>query len=54
MAAVSTTGMNGRGRRVSCTVALAVAGAFAAVSVGWVLALSMIKDSGNNDDQDEP
>ncbi|MGW7409590.1 serine/threonine-protein kinase [Streptomyces sp. NPDC054833] len=34
VAAVSTPGEGGRGRRVSCTVALAVAGALAAVTVG--------------------
>ncbi|MFC9848390.1 serine/threonine-protein kinase [Streptomyces sp. NPDC060223] len=34
VAAVSATGENGRGRRLSCTVALAVAGALAAVTVG--------------------
>jgi hypothetical protein len=34
VAAVSATGENGRGRRLSCTVALAVAGALAGVTVG--------------------
>ncbi|MEV7344077.1 protein kinase [Streptomyces sp. NPDC093544] len=34
VAAISATGVNGRGRRLSCTVALAVAGALAAVTVG--------------------
>ncbi|UJA09751.1 serine/threonine protein kinase [Streptomyces collinus] len=34
VAAASTPGESGRGRRVSCTVALAVAGALAAVTVG--------------------
>ncbi|MFC9156313.1 serine/threonine-protein kinase [Streptomyces bauhiniae] len=34
LAATSTPGERGRGRRVSCTVALAVAGALAAVSLG--------------------
>ncbi|WP_371601042.1 serine/threonine-protein kinase [Streptomyces sp. NBC_00564] len=34
VAATSATGVNGRGRRLSCTVALAVAGALAAVTVG--------------------
>ncbi|MEU0039888.1 serine/threonine-protein kinase [Streptomyces sp. NPDC006333] len=34
LAATSASGTNGRGRRVSCTVALAVAGALAAVTVG--------------------
>ncbi|MFE9097887.1 protein kinase [Streptomyces sp. NPDC007264] len=34
VAATSAPGANGRGRRVSCTVALAVAGALAAVTVG--------------------
>jgi hypothetical protein len=34
VAATSVSGANGRGRRLSCTVALAVAGALAAVTVG--------------------
>ncbi|MCX4972310.1 serine/threonine-protein kinase [Streptomyces sp. NBC_00620] len=34
VAATSAAGVNGRGRRLSCTVALAVAGALAAVTVG--------------------
>ncbi|MFD8566567.1 protein kinase [Streptomyces sp. NPDC059639] len=38
---------NGRGRRVSCSVALAVAGALAAVTVGGVLVLNMLPDSGD-------
>ncbi|MFD6432698.1 serine/threonine-protein kinase [Streptomyces venezuelae] len=37
-------GPNGRGRRVSCTVALAVAGALAAVTVGSVFVLGMLRD----------
>lgn len=36
-------GANGRGRKVSCTVALAVAGALAAVTVGSVFVLGMLR-----------
>ncbi|MEU6826247.1 serine/threonine-protein kinase [Streptomyces atriruber] len=37
-------GPNGRGRKVSCTVALAVAGALAAVTVGSVFVFGMLPD----------
>ncbi|MEI5528131.1 serine/threonine-protein kinase [Streptomyces brasiliscabiei] len=48
VAASSTTAANGRGRRVSCSVALAVAGACAMVGVGVLFGLGMLKgDDGN-------
>ncbi|MFE7759864.1 serine/threonine-protein kinase [Streptomyces sp. NPDC057438] len=37
VAATSTTAANGRGRRVSCSVALAIAGVFALVGVGMLV-----------------
>ncbi|MFI6939143.1 protein kinase [Streptomyces sp. NPDC050418] len=45
--AASTQGENGRGRRVSCTLALAVASAVAAVSLGTVFVFNLLPD--NND-----
>ncbi|MEU1594356.1 serine/threonine-protein kinase [Streptomyces sp. NPDC005708] len=50
VAATSVPGTGGRGRRVSCTVALAVAGALAAVTVGSVLLPGMLHkaDSGKD------
>ncbi|MFC8367422.1 MULTISPECIES: serine/threonine-protein kinase [unclassified Streptomyces] len=42
MAATSSAQPDGRGRRVSCTVALAVAGALAAVTVGSVFVLDLL------------
>ncbi|MFJ8537431.1 serine/threonine-protein kinase [Streptomyces sp. NPDC093591] len=42
VAADSTPGEGGRGRRVSCTVALAVAGALAAVTVGSVFVFELL------------
>ncbi|GGP80169.1 protein kinase domain-containing protein [Streptomyces calvus] len=42
VAAASTPGRDGRGRRVSCTVALAVAGALAAVTVGSAFVLDLL------------
>ncbi|MEU7584366.1 protein kinase [Streptomyces sp. NPDC041068] len=51
-------GPNGRGRKVSCTVALAVAGAMAAVTVGSVFVFGMLpngdKNSAGDQDQDRP
>ncbi|MER5442090.1 serine/threonine-protein kinase [Streptomyces sp. NPDC002790] len=48
--ASSTPGeSNGRGRRVSCSVALAVAGAFAAVTVGGVVLFTMLPSEGGGD-----
>ncbi|MFF0591038.1 serine/threonine-protein kinase [Streptomyces sp. NPDC003781] len=48
VAATSTQGARGRGRRISCTVALAVAGALAAVTVGSVFVLDLLPGSGND------
>ncbi|WP_399887289.1 serine/threonine-protein kinase [Streptomyces sp. BBFR51] len=48
VAATSTQGAGGRGRRLSCTVALAVAGALAAVTVGSVFVLDLLPGSGND------
>ncbi|MGC0384322.1 serine/threonine-protein kinase [Streptomyces sp. SAI-129] len=48
VAATSTRGAQGRGRRISCTVALAVAGALAAVTVGSVFVLDLLPGSGND------
>ncbi|MGK9460483.1 MULTISPECIES: serine/threonine-protein kinase [unclassified Streptomyces] len=41
-----------RGRRLSCTVALAVAGAMAAVTVGSVFVLDLLPGGGSNDSAD--
>ncbi|MFF6781802.1 protein kinase [Streptomyces sp. NPDC012510] len=51
VAATSTTAANGRGRKVSCSVALAVAGALAVVSLGTVFGLGMLngKDDTHGD-----
>ncbi|MFF3344720.1 protein kinase [Streptomyces sp. NPDC002779] len=54
VAATSVPGDGGRGRRMSCTVALAVAGALAAVTVGSVFVLDLLPgnspdDSGGSD-----
>ncbi|MER6187290.1 serine/threonine-protein kinase [Streptomyces sp. NPDC001652] len=49
VAATSAPGVEGRGRRMSCTVALAVAGALAAVTVGSVLVFDLMP-GGHNDD----
>ncbi|WP_328562045.1 serine/threonine-protein kinase [Streptomyces coelicoflavus] len=48
VAATSTQGAGGRGRRLSCTVALAVAGALAAVTVGSVFVLDLLPGSGKD------
>ncbi|MEB8341680.1 serine/threonine-protein kinase [Streptomyces endophyticus] len=40
---------NGRGRRVSCTLALAVAGSLAAVTVGGVVLLNVLPGDGGGD-----
>jgi hypothetical protein len=42
VAATSVPGADGRGRRLSCTVALAVAGALAAVTVGSVFVFDLL------------
>ncbi|MFG2729061.1 serine/threonine-protein kinase [Streptomyces canus] len=49
VAATSTAGDNGRGRRMSCTVALAVAGALAAVTVGSVFVFDLLPGRGEDD-----
>ncbi|MDN3024826.1 serine/threonine-protein kinase [Streptomyces sp. S.PB5] len=49
VAATSAPGASGRGRRMSCTVALAVAGALAAVTVGSVFVFDLLP-GGRNDD----
>ncbi|MGC9379495.1 serine/threonine-protein kinase [Streptomyces sp. MH13] len=46
MAATATRGTGGRGRRLSCTVALAVVGAVAAVTVGSVFVLDLLPGDG--------
>ena len=43
VAAASTTAANGRGRKVSCSVALAIAGAFAVASVGTLFGLGILQ-----------
>ncbi|MFB6556472.1 serine/threonine protein kinase, partial [Streptomyces sp. NPDC056405] len=48
VAATSTRGAGGRGRRLSCTVALSVAGALAAVTVGSVFVLDLLPGGGGN------
>ncbi|MFJ6084359.1 serine/threonine-protein kinase [Streptomyces sp. NPDC092369] len=50
VAASSAPGAGGRGRRMSCTVALAVAGALAAVTVGSVFLFDLMPNGGNNND----
>ncbi|MFC7982649.1 protein kinase [Streptomyces sp. NPDC057336] len=53
VAATSTQAGEGRrGRRLSCTVALAVAGAIAAVTVGSVFVLDLLPGGGSNDSAD--
>ncbi|OQQ17680.1 serine/threonine protein kinase [Streptomyces sp. M41(2017)] len=51
VAATSAPGTDGRGRRMSCTVALAVAGALAAVTVGSAFLFDLLP-GGGSDDQD--
>ncbi len=45
VSAASTPGTGGRGRRISCTVALAVAGALAAVTVGSAFVFDLLPGS---------
>ncbi|MFI7350593.1 serine/threonine-protein kinase [Streptomyces sp. NPDC049936] len=53
VAATSTReGEGRRGRRISCTVALAVAGAMAAVTVGSVLVLDLLPGGGSDNNAD--
>ena len=49
LAATAAPGANGRGRRVSCTLALAVAGALAAVTVGSVFLYRMMPGDNGTD-----
>ncbi|GGZ15648.1 serine/threonine-protein kinase [Streptomyces poonensis] len=49
VAATSVPGANGRGRKVSCTVALAVAGACAAVTLGLAFVPGLLR-GGSDDD----
>ncbi|MDQ0405579.1 hypothetical protein J2S50_004128 [Streptomyces sp. DSM 40167] len=54
VAATSTReGEGRRGRRISCTVALAVAGAMAAVTVGSVFVLELLPGGGSDDNADD-
>ncbi|MET7849560.1 protein kinase [Streptomyces avermitilis] len=54
VAATSAPGTGGRGRRVSCTVALAVAGALAAVTVGSAFLFGQLEGgTSNGDDSSE-
>ncbi|MET8898873.1 protein kinase [Streptomyces sp. NPDC004538] len=54
VAATSTReGEGRRGRRISCTVALAVAGAMAAVTVGSVFVLDLLPGGGSDDNADD-
>ncbi|WP_369252511.1 serine/threonine-protein kinase [Streptomyces sp. R41] len=50
VAATSVPGANGRGRRMSCTVALAVAGAVAAVTVGSAFLFDLLPGGGGSND----
>ncbi|WP_405963545.1 serine/threonine protein kinase [Streptomyces sp. NBC_00723] len=50
VAATATPGEGGRGRRLSCTVALAVAGAMAAVTVGSVFLFRMLPGDDEHND----
>ncbi|MGP4009584.1 serine/threonine-protein kinase [Streptomyces sp. 4N124] len=50
VAATSAPGASGRGRKVSCTVALAVAGALAAVTVGSVFVFDLLPGDDNGSD----
>ncbi|MDT0392229.1 serine/threonine-protein kinase [Streptomyces dubilierae] len=50
VAATSTPEGEGRVRRLSCTVALAVAGAMAAVTIGSVLVFDLLPGGGGGDD----
>ncbi|KQX70801.1 serine/threonine-protein kinase [Streptomyces sp. Root1310] len=50
VAATATPGEGGRGRRLSCTVALAVAGAMAAVTVGSVFLFHLLPGDDDHND----
>ncbi|MDX2542528.1 serine/threonine-protein kinase [Streptomyces sp. WI04-05B] len=49
VAATSVPGVDGRGRKLSCTVALAVAGALAVVTVGSTLLFDLLPGGGADD-----
>ncbi|MGW3667103.1 serine/threonine-protein kinase [Streptomyces sp. NPDC005141] len=51
VAATSAPGADGRGRRMSCTVALAVAGALAAATVGSAFLFDLLPGGGDTKDQ---
>ncbi|WP_431039796.1 serine/threonine-protein kinase [Streptomyces sp. P9-1] len=53
VSAASTPGTEGRGRRVSCTVALAVAGALAAVTVGSAFVFDLLPGSSGDAGADQ-
>jgi hypothetical protein len=53
VAATSAPGDDGRGRRLSCTVALAVAGALAVVTVGSVFVFALLPGGGGDDDNQD-
>ncbi|MBM4829285.1 protein kinase [Streptomyces althioticus] len=53
VSAASTPGTGGRGRRVSCTVALAVAGALAAVTVGSAFVFDLLPGSSGDAGADQ-
>ncbi|KAA0941903.1 hypothetical protein [Streptomyces apricus] len=53
VAATSVPGAGGRGRRLSCTVALAVAGALAAVTVGSVFMFDLLPGGGGSEDSSD-
>ncbi|MET8895026.1 serine/threonine-protein kinase [Streptomyces albogriseolus] len=53
VSAASTPGTGGRGRRVSCTVALAVAGALAAVTIGSAFVFDLLPGSPGGADTDQ-
>ncbi|MFE5143159.1 serine/threonine-protein kinase [Streptomyces fagopyri] len=50
LATTSVPGTDGRGRRVSCTLALAVAGALAAVTVGSAFLFDLLPGGGHSSD----
>ncbi|WP_151479639.1 serine/threonine-protein kinase [Streptomyces albicerus] len=50
VAATSVPTANGRGRKLSCTVALAVAGALAAVTIGSAFMFDLLPGNGTDDD----
>ncbi|WP_020135954.1 serine/threonine-protein kinase [Streptomyces sp. 351MFTsu5.1] len=54
VAATAAPGEGGRGRRMSCTVALAVAGALAAVTVGSVFLFDLLPGRGDHDSAGAP